>query len=217
MFALQNDIFNELEPHSKLEDASQSSSASSIQPGQKAPSLPVSWATQTNKKSPEDYARDKAKYAQYFQGNRILPIPELIKKVENKTLSFIITDNKTKRRRIKVTVCNVPIQLSEDVIAAYLTEYGDVEVMIKAKSTNGTAHGDHYFTMYLNRTWFQSIPHTIEYENQTMIVVVEGRKPQCWNCKQLGHFSRTCPSNNHQTNIINFDHSDNDNSNYHLD
>ena len=26
-----------------------------------------------------------------------------------------------------------------------------------------------------------------------MMVVVEGRKPQCWNCKQLGHFSKSCP------------------------
>ena len=196
-------------------------------------------------------------YAQYFQGNRILPIPELIKEVETKTLSFIIMDIKTRRLagirketfeellraagipakyfcrrsfatwdvllpseelvvklagnnvtsehfrlqpeymgyiRIKVTVCNVPIQLSGDVIAAYLTEYGDVQDVAKAKSTNGTAHGDHYFTMCLNRTGFQSIPHTIEYENQTMMMVVEGKKKkQCWNCKQLGYFSRTCP------------------------
>ena len=96
------------------------------------------------------------------------------------------------RRRIKVTVCNVPIQLSADVIAAYLTEYRHVEDVIKAKSTSGIAHGDHYFTMCLNRTGFQSITHTIEYENQMMMVVVEGRKPHCRNWKQLGHFSRTC-------------------------
>ena len=54
------------------------------------------------------------------------------------------------------------------------------------------AQGDHYFTMYLNRTLFLSIPHTLEYENQTMMVVVEGKKPQCWNCKQVEHFHRTC-------------------------
>ena len=90
-------------------------------------------------------------------------------------------------------MCNVPIQLSEDVIAAYLTEYGDVENVAKAKSTNGIAHGDHYFTMCLNRAGFQSIPRTIEYENQTMMVFVAGKKPRCWNCKQLGPFSRICP------------------------
>ena len=37
-----------------------------------------------------------------------------------------------------------------------------------------------------------AIPHTLEYESQVMTVVVEGRKPQCWNCKQLGHFSKSC-------------------------
>ena len=220
------------------------------------PSMPVSWVAQTHKKSPEDYARDSTKYVQYFQGNRILPIPELIKEVETKTLSLIITDIKTRRlpsirketfeellraagipakyfcrrsfatwdvllpseelavklasnnitskhfrlqpeymgrTQIKLTVCNVSIPLREDVIAAYLTEYGDVEDVAKAKSTNGTAQGDHYFTMCLNRTGFRSIPQTLEYKNQTMMVVVEGKNPQCWNCKQLGHFSRTCP------------------------
>ena len=37
------------------------------------------------------------KYAQYFKGNRILPIAELVESVQSKTLSFIITDLKTKR------------------------------------------------------------------------------------------------------------------------
>ena len=30
------------------------------------------------------------------------------------------------RRRIRITVCNVPIQLNEEVLAAYLCEYGDI-------------------------------------------------------------------------------------------
>ena len=38
-----------------------------------------------------------------------------------------------------------------------------------------------------------AIPHILEYESQVMTVVVEGQKPQCWNCKQLGHFSKSCP------------------------
>ena len=44
--------------------------ASSIPPAQKVPEIPVSRSVQTQKKSPEDYA----KYAQYFKGNKILPI-----------------------------------------------------------------------------------------------------------------------------------------------
>ena len=89
-------------------------------------------------------------------------------------------------------MCNVPIQLNEEVLAAYLSNYGDIEDIIKAKSTNGTAHGDYIFTMYLDRRGFMAIPHTLDYEGQVMTVVVEGRKPQCWNCKQLGHFSKSC-------------------------
>ncbi len=38
-----------------------------------------------------------------------------------------------------------------------------------------------------------AIPHTLDHESQGMMVVVECRKPQCWNCKQLGHFSKSCP------------------------
>ena len=97
------------------------------------------------------------------------------------------------RRWIKVTVSNVPIQISGDVIAAYLTECGDVEEVAKAKSTNGTAHGNHYLAMCLNRTGFQSIPHTIDYENQTMMVLVEGKKAPMPELQTAGTLSRTCP------------------------
>ena len=62
--------------------------------------------------------------------------------------------------------------------------------MIKAKSPNGTAHGDYLFTMCLDRGGFMAIPHTVDYESQVMTGVVEGRKPQCWNCKNLGHFPK---------------------------
>ena len=91
-------------------------------------------------------------------------------------------------------VCNVPIQLNGEVLAAYLSRYGD----IKDITTNGTAHGDCFVTMCLNRSGFQAIPHTLEYEEQTMMVVVEGREPQ-WNYKQLGHFLRSCPQKTTKT------------------
>ena len=103
------------------------------------------------------------------------------------------------RRRIKVTICNVPIQLNEEVLAAFLTILGDIENIEKCKSANGTAHGDYIFTMCLDRGGFTAIPHVLEYENQVMTVVVEGRKPQCWNCKQLGHFSKSCPQKTTKT------------------
>ena len=187
----QQVIFNESSPEKpewpSLPGTSSESStpASTIPPAQKVPSMPISWSMQVNKKLAQDYKKDRAeKYAQYFQGNRILPIPESVEAVQPKTLSLIVIDIKTRRlaglkkdkfeellkaagiparyfyrcsfatwdillpseelatklarnssittkyyrlqpeymsrRRIKVTVCNVPIQLSGDVLAVFL-------------------------------------------------------------------------------------------------
>ena len=50
------------------------------------------------KKLPHEYERDRVgKYAPYFRGNEILPIPEIVAEVEPKTLSFIITDLRTRK------------------------------------------------------------------------------------------------------------------------
>ena len=245
---LSQDIFINTEPSPKPEDLSLSSSA--IQPAQKPPATPVSWSSQLQKKkkTPEDYENNRVrKYAKYFKENKILPIPELVEAVEPKTLSFVVTDLRTKRlaglkkesfeellqtagipgkyfyrrsfatwdvllpseeiakkyfrlqpeyrgkRRINVTVCNVSMQLNGDVIAAYLSSYGGVEDYMQIKSAHGTAYGDFLFTMILDRGGFNTIPHIISYRDTTMTVIVEGRKPLCWYCKQLGHFSRSCP------------------------
>ena len=235
-----------------------SSSASTIPPAQKPKETTVSWSSHcVNQKTPSDYARDRAeKYANYFKEGEILPIPELVKEVEPKTLSFVVTDLKTKRlaglkketfedllksanipgkyfcrrsfatwdvllpseevakklaggnittrffrlqpeyrgkRRIKVTVCNVSMQLSGDVLAAYLSIYGGVEQVSQITSTRGTAYGDYVFIMCLDRGGFNNVPHKIKYRDQTMTVVVEGRKPLCWACNKIGHFSKNCP------------------------
>ena len=96
----QTDIFNSLSPSSKLEEKwpSLSSTASSIQPAQKALSMPASWMTQTIKKIPlQDHVKNREKYAQYFQGNKILPIHELVQEVQPKIVSFVVSDLKTRR------------------------------------------------------------------------------------------------------------------------
>ena len=85
------------------------------------------------------------------------------------------------------------MQLNGDVIAAYLSSYGGVEDYMQIKSAHGTAYGDFLFTLILDRGGFNTIPHIISYRDTTMTVIVEGRKPLCWYCKQLGHFSRSCP------------------------
>ena len=250
------DIFIDIEPSPKPEDLS---SSSTIPPGQITPTNAVSWSSQIQKqkKKPEDYENDrKNKYAKYFKESEILPIPELVQAVKPKTISFVITDIKTRRlanvnkekfeetlksagipgkyicrrsfatwdvllpteelakklatsnintkyfrlqpeylgkRHIKVTVCNASMELNGDVLVAYLSTHGGVEEYKLITSAHGTAFGDYVFTMILDRGGFHSIPHTITYRDTTMMVVVEGRKPLCWNCKKLGHFSRSCP------------------------
>ena len=50
-----------------------------------------------HKKDPINYERMWEKCEKYFQGNRILPIPELVKEVQPKIVSFVITDIKSRR------------------------------------------------------------------------------------------------------------------------
>ena len=135
----------------------------------------------------------------------LLPSQELAAKLAGESINskyFRLQPEYMGRRRIRITVCNVPIELNEEVLAAFLCKYGDIEDITKAKSSSGTAHGDYIFTMCLDRGGFQAIPHTLDYETQVMTVVVEGRKPQCWNCKQLGHFSKSCPQKTNQTQAV---------------
>ena len=92
---IPRDIFIDIEPSPKPEDLSLSLT---IPPGQITPTNAVSWSTQIQKKKPKDYESDRInKYAKYFKENEILPIPELVQAVEPKTLSFVVTDIKTRR------------------------------------------------------------------------------------------------------------------------
>ena len=96
-------------------------------------------------------------------------------------------------RRIRVTICNVPAFLTGEVLAAFLSSYGNVEEITLLRSAAGTAYGDYVFRMCLAREGFQSIPETIVSRGRQMMVIVEGRRPRCWSCKQLGHIAKFCP------------------------
>ena len=85
------------------------------------------------------------------------------------------------------------MQLNGDVLTAYLSSYDGVEDYTLITSAHGTAYGDCAFTMILAREGFHAIPHIKKFRDTTMTVIVENRRPLCWKCKQLGHFSRSCP------------------------
>ena len=78
-------------------------SSSLIPPGQKVgcpsvtPTTPASpWKIQ--QRDPEDYEKDRVgKYAEFFVGNEILPIPEIVQKIEPRIVSLVVTDLKTRR------------------------------------------------------------------------------------------------------------------------
>ena len=225
---------------------------SPIQPAQKSP---TPWKGQ--QRGPADYERDRVeKYAKYFKGNEILPIPELVEKLTPRILSLVVSDLKTKRlvglkketfeellrkagipcqyfcrksfatwdvllpteeqaaklaannittrcfrlqpeyrgtRRLRVTICNVPAHITGEVLAAYLSSYGQVGEYNLLRSPAGTAYGDYAFRLCLTRDGFKAIPETLISGDRQMIVMVAGRRPRCWSCKKIGHISKFCP------------------------
>ena len=233
-----------------------SSASSSIPLAQKALAMPVSWSAQIQKKTANDYKRDRIeKYAEYFKQNEILPILKLVEAVKPKTLSFVVTDLRTWRlarikkesfeellkdipvryfcrrnfatwdillltediakklagsnittkffrlqpeyrgkRRIKVTVFNISMQLRWAARTSLLSIYGSVESVTQIKSASGTAYGDYAFIVVLDRGGFQAIPHT-KYRDQTMMVVVEGRR--LLGLQAAGPFRLILPSEIH--------------------
>ena len=53
---------------------------------------------ESGRKEAEDHEKNRVgKYAQYFKGNEILPIPEIIEKLEPRILSLVVTNLKTRR------------------------------------------------------------------------------------------------------------------------
>ena len=205
---------------------------SQIQPAQKSP---TAWKGQ--QRGPEDYEKDRVgRYAKYFKGNEILPIPEIVEKITPRGLSLVVSDLKTKRlvglnketfeellrkagipcqyfcrksfatwdvllpseeqaakgaandiitkhfrlqpeykvtRRLCVTVCNVQAFVTGEVLAAYLSAYGQVEEFNRLRSPAGTAYGDYAFRLCLTRDGFKTIPETLISGDWQMMVVVE--------------------------------------------
>ena len=128
--------------------------------------------------------------------NVLLPSGEAAKRLAGGNITtrfFRLQPEYRGKRRIKVTVCNVSMQLSGDVLTAYLSIYGGVEQVTQITSNSGTAYDGYVFITCLDRGGFNNIPHIIKYRDQSMMVVVEGRRPLCRSSKQLRHFSRTCP------------------------
>ena len=91
-------------------------------------------------------------------------------------------------------------------IVAYTSAYSSVKEISMVCSADGTAHSDYVLETCLNREGFQTIPHILTYQEQQMMVVMEGWRPLCWSGKQLVHLARSCPQkllNSNQRNSSN--------------
>ncbi len=74
-------------------DTTETSQGSPIQPAQRSP---TAWKGQ--QREPDDYEKDRVgRYAKYFKGNKILPIPEIVERIAPRVLSLVVSDLKTKR------------------------------------------------------------------------------------------------------------------------
>ena len=58
-------------------------------------------------------------------------------------------------RRLRVTICNVPAIITGEVLAAYLSAFGQVEEFNLLRSPAGTAYGDYAFRLCLTRDGFK--------------------------------------------------------------
>ena len=80
-------------PSLPIPDDPQVSEDSPIQPAQQSP---TAWKGQ--QRGPNEYEKDRVgRFAKYFQGNEILPIPEIAEKIAPRVLSLVVSDLKTKR------------------------------------------------------------------------------------------------------------------------
>ena len=173
---------------------------SQMPPAQKSPKA-TPWKSQP--RGPVDYERDRVgKYAKYFNGKEILPIPEIVQQLEPRILSLVISDIKTKKlvglkketfeelprkagipcqyfcrksfamsdvllpteeqdaktaksnimtknfrlqpeykgtRRLRVTICNVPVYITGEVLALYLSAF-EVKEFNLVRSPAGTTN-----------------------------------------------------------------------------
>ena len=96
-------------------------------------------------------------------------------------------------------MCNVPAYITGKVLAAYLSAYGKAEEFNLLRSPARTADRDYAFRLCLTREGFKAIPETLVSGDRQMTVVVEGRRPRCWACEQIGHIAKFCPLNTEST------------------
>ena len=98
------------------------------------------------------------------------------------------------RRKTQVTVHNVPFDISDDHLGGFFSQYGDVDEVSPVVRAKGFKDGDYTIIISVDKKQFLALPDTIQYDEDTQLsVLVRGRIPSCWQCKERGHIARVCP------------------------
>jgi len=97
------------------------------------------------------------------------------------------------RRKAQVTVHNVPLNINADHLEVFFNQYGEVKDVKPVVGKNGYRHGDYMIVVSVTKEQFYALPETIIYNDRELSVLVAGRVPSCWLCKERGHIARVCP------------------------
>ena len=104
------------------------------------------------------------------------------------------------RRLVRTTLFKTPGHITEEQITAFFQQYGEVVSLSSRVSRIGFPFLEWDIQIYLDREGFDSIPELFTDQGLRLPVVVEGRRPLCWNCSRMGHLSAECLNKKNVTN-----------------
>lgn len=132
----------------------------------------------------------------YATWDVLLPSPEdaiRLAKADHRGKRIRLQSEYLNKRRTNVTMLNVSVFMEARQVGAILSQYGDVESVTPVRGQRNVITGDHKVKMVLDKTEFHKIPAMMKFDEWTMTIIVEGRRPQCWHCQKQGHMAKNCP------------------------
>ena len=144
------------------------------------------------RKTPEEYEKDRVgKYAQYFQGNTILPMPEM-EALKPRILSLVISDLKTRKLAgLRREDFGELLRINDIPCCRFCRRsFATWDILLPTEEQAEKLVGSNIKTKFF-RVQFKEIQEKINFRERKM--VVEDRRPHCWSCQQVGHLAKSCP------------------------